>query len=94
LDGPVISSVADLSIREDSCGTCHGYECISIPYSGWGYKLLFVANVLGTDILILVSCDGKLGATDFSNARVNSQSDFPTLQSAISFDSVVDLHIV
>jgi hypothetical protein len=76
LDGPVISSVVDLSIREDDGGICHGYECISIPYNGWGCEFLFVADVLDTHILILVSCDRKLGATYFSNARVNSLSDF------------------
>jgi hypothetical protein len=31
----------------------------------------FVADVLDIDILLLVSYDGKLGATDFSNTRVN-----------------------
>jgi hypothetical protein len=43
----------------------------AMPYNGWGYKSLFVANVLDIDILLLVSNDGKLGAINFSNERVN-----------------------
>jgi hypothetical protein len=56
-------------------GTCPGYEFIGIPYNGWGYKSPFVADVLDIDIMLLVSYDGKLGATDFSNVRVNFLSD-------------------
>jgi hypothetical protein len=47
------------------------YEFIDIPYNGWGCKSPFVVDVLDIDILLLVSYDGKLGATDFSNVRVN-----------------------
>jgi hypothetical protein len=40
---------------------------LEIPYNRWGYKSSFIADVLDTDIMLLVSNDGKLGATDFSN---------------------------
>jgi hypothetical protein len=43
----------------------------AIPYNGWGCKSPFVTDVLDIDIMLLVSYDGKLGATDFSNVRVN-----------------------
>jgi hypothetical protein len=62
---------ADLPSRDGGGGTCPGYEFISIPYNGWGYKSTFVADVLDIDIMLLVSYDGKLGATDFSNVPVN-----------------------
>jgi hypothetical protein len=48
-----------------------GYEFISIPYNGWGCESPFIADVLDIDILLLVSYDGKLEATDFSSERVN-----------------------
>jgi hypothetical protein len=50
---------------------CSGYEFIGIPYNGWGCESPFVADVLDIDILLLVSYDGKLGGTNFSNKRVN-----------------------
>jgi hypothetical protein len=62
---------ADLPSRDGGVGTCPGYEFIGIPYNGWGCKSPFVADVLDMDILLLVSYDGKLGATDFSNVRAN-----------------------
>jgi hypothetical protein len=68
LDGPVRSGVVDLSSRDNSDGICPGYEFIGIPCSGWGYESPFVVDELGTDILLLVLWDGKLRATDFSNA--------------------------
>jgi hypothetical protein len=62
---------ADLPSRDDSGGFCPGYEFIGIIYNGWGCESSFGADVLDIDILLLVSYDGKLGATDFSNVRVN-----------------------
>ena len=47
------------------------YEFIDIPYNGWGYKSPFVADVLDIDIMLLVSYDGKLGATDSCNVHIN-----------------------
>ena len=61
----------DLPSRDGGGGTCPGYEFIDIPYNGWGCKSPFVVDVLDIDILLLISYDGKLGATDFSNVRVN-----------------------
>jgi hypothetical protein len=70
-DDPTVFRGADLPSRDGGGGTCPGYEFIGIPYNGWGCKSPFVADVLDIDILLLVSYDGKLGATDFSNIRVN-----------------------
>jgi hypothetical protein len=70
-DGPTVFRGVDLSSGDGGGGTCPGYEFIGIPYNGWGCKSPFVADVLAIDILLLVSYDGKLGATDFSNVRVN-----------------------
>jgi hypothetical protein len=53
-NGSVTSSVIDLSRRDDNGGICFGYEFIGIPYSGWGYKSPFVADVIDTNILLLV----------------------------------------
>jgi hypothetical protein len=66
-----VSRGADLPSRDDGSGICLGYEFISIPYNGWGCESPFVADVLDIDIMLLVSYDGKLGATNFSNVRVN-----------------------
>jgi hypothetical protein len=66
-----VSRGADLPSRDDCGGIFPGYEFIGIPYNGWGYKSPFGADVLDIDIPLLVSYDGKLGATDFSNERVN-----------------------
>jgi hypothetical protein len=65
-----VSRGADLLSRDGGGGIFPGYEFIGIPYNGWGYESPFVADVLDIDIMLLVSYDGKLGATD-SNARVN-----------------------
>jgi hypothetical protein len=62
---------ADLPSRNGGGGICPRYEFIDIPYNGWGCESPFVANVLDIDILLLVSNDGKLGSTNFSNERVN-----------------------
>jgi hypothetical protein len=70
-DGPTVFRGADLPSRDDSGGICPGYEFISIPYNGWGWKSPFVADVLDIDIMLLVSYDRNLGATNFSNVRVN-----------------------
>jgi hypothetical protein len=70
-DGSTVFRGANLLRRDGDGGTCLGYEFIGIPYNGWGCKSPFVADVLDIDILLLVSYDGKLGATDFSNVRVN-----------------------
>jgi hypothetical protein len=64
-----VSRGADLPSRDDGGGICPRYEFIDISYNGWVTP--FVAGVLDIDILLLVSYDGKLGATDFSNERVN-----------------------
>lgn len=53
-NGPVTSSVIDLSRRDDNGGICFGYEFIGIPYSSWGYKSPFVADVIEINILLLV----------------------------------------
>jgi hypothetical protein len=66
-----VSRGADLPSRDDSGSICPGYDYIDIPYNGWGCESPFVAIVLDIDIMLLVSYDGKLGATDFSNTRVN-----------------------
>jgi hypothetical protein len=55
--------------RRDGVGDI--YPGYGIPYNGWGCGSTFIADVLDIDILLLVSYDEKLGATDFSNERVN-----------------------
>jgi hypothetical protein len=70
-----VSKGADLLSRDDDGSICPGYDFIGIPYNGWGCESPFVANVLDIDILLLVS-DRKLGATNFSNARVNLLIDY------------------
>jgi hypothetical protein len=69
--GPTVPRGADLPSRGDGGGICPRYEFISIPYNGCGRGSLFVADVLGIDIMLLVLNDRKLGAIDFSNKRVN-----------------------
>jgi hypothetical protein len=71
-----MSRDVDLSSRDDSGDICPGYEFIGISYNGWGCESTFVADALDVDILLLVSYDGKLGATDLSNARVNFLIDY------------------
>jgi hypothetical protein len=93
-DGSFTSSVTDLLSRDIDCGICPGYEFIGIPYSGWGWKSPFAVDVFGIHMLLLVSYDGKLGATYFSNVCVNFLIVSSTLQSIISLDCVVHLHIV
>jgi hypothetical protein len=70
-NGPTVSRGADLPSRDGGGGICLGYEFIGIPYNSWGCESPFVAYVLDIDIILLVSYDGKLGATNFLNARVN-----------------------
>jgi hypothetical protein len=70
-DGSTMSRGADLPSSDGGGGICPGYEFIGIPYNGWGCESPFVTNVLDIDIMLLVSYDGKLEATDFSNVRVN-----------------------
>jgi hypothetical protein len=74
-----VSRGADLSSRDGGGGIFPGYEFIGIPYNGWGCESPFVTDVLDIDILLLVSYDGKLGATDFSNERVNVLIDSSNL---------------
>jgi hypothetical protein len=69
-DGLDTSSVVDLSSKNCGGGIFLGYEFIGISYNGRGYESPFDANVLGTDILSLVSYARKLGAPDFSNVCV------------------------
>jgi hypothetical protein len=71
VNSPVISSVDDMSSRDDRGGIFPGYEFIGIPYNDWGYESPFIAIVLDIDILLLVSYDRKLGATNFFNVCVN-----------------------
>jgi hypothetical protein len=66
-----VSNGADLPSRDDGGGNFPVYKFIGIPYNGWSCKSPFIADVLNIDILLLASYDGKLGATDFSNKRVN-----------------------
>jgi hypothetical protein len=66
-----VSRAADLPNRDDDSGICPRYEFIGIPYNGWGCESPFVTDVLDIDILLVVLYDGKLGATDFFNERVN-----------------------
>jgi hypothetical protein len=70
-DGPTVFRGTDLPSRVGDGGTCPRYEFIGIPYNGWGCESPFVTDVLDIDIMLLVSYDGKLAATDFSNVRVN-----------------------
>jgi hypothetical protein len=65
-----VSRGADLPSKNNGGGIFPRYEFINIPYNGWGCESPFVADVLDIDILLLVSYDGKLGTTDFSNRRV------------------------
>jgi hypothetical protein len=88
-----VSRGADLPSRDGGGGICPGYEFIGIPYNGWGCEFPFVADILYIDILLLVSYNGKLGATDFSTIRVNFLI-LLTAQFVVSFDSVDDLHTV
>jgi hypothetical protein len=69
-DGPTVFGGADLPSRDDSGCICPEYEFIGIPYKGWGCESLFVADASVINTLLLVSYDGKLGVTDFSNVRV------------------------
>jgi hypothetical protein len=71
-----VSTGANLLSKDDGGSICPGYELIGIPYNGGGYKSPFVADVLDRDILLLVSNDGKLGATYFSNKRVKFSNLF------------------
>jgi hypothetical protein len=66
-----VSRGTDLPSRDDSGGICPGYEFIGIPYNRWGCESPAIANVLDIDIQLLVSYDGKLGITDFSNEHFN-----------------------
>jgi hypothetical protein len=74
-----VSRGADLPSRDGGGGICPGYEFIGISYNGWVCESPFVADVLDIDILLLVSYDGKLGATDFSNVSVNFLIDSSNL---------------
>jgi hypothetical protein len=78
-DGRTISKGVDLLTRDGGGGLCPGYDFIGIPYNGWGCEFPFVADVLDIDILLLVSYDGKLEATDISNTRVNFLIDSSNL---------------
>jgi hypothetical protein len=60
-----------LSSRDVGGGIFPRYEFISISYNGWVCESPFVAYVFGIYILLLVSYDRKLGATNFSNVNAN-----------------------
>jgi hypothetical protein len=66
-----VSRGTDLLSRNGGGGIYLRYEFIDIPYNGWGCESPFVVDVLGIDILLLVSYDRKLGTIDFSNIHVN-----------------------
>jgi hypothetical protein len=70
-DGPTVFRGTDLPSRDGGGCICPEYEFIDIPYKGWGCESTFVADASDINTLLLVSYDGKLGATDFSNVRVN-----------------------
>jgi hypothetical protein len=70
-DGPTTFRGVDLPSRDDGGCICLEYEFIGIPYKGWGCKSPFVADASDINTLLIVSYDGKLGATDFFNVRVN-----------------------
>jgi hypothetical protein len=70
-DGPTVFRGTDLPSRDGGGCILPEYEFIDIPYKGWGYKSPFVADASDINTLLLVSYDGKLEATDFSNVRVN-----------------------
>jgi hypothetical protein len=70
-DDPTVFRSADLPSRDDDDCICPEYEFIDIPYKGWGCESPFVADASDINTLLLVSYDGKLGATDFSNVCVN-----------------------
>jgi hypothetical protein len=89
-----VSMGTDLSSRNAGGDIYSRYEFISIPYYGWGCKSPFIADVLDIYIVLLLSNDGKLGATDFSNERVNFQIDSSNPPIYRLFDSAADLHIV
>jgi hypothetical protein len=62
----VISRVTNLLSRDGGGGI--SLDMIHRHTIQWlGYESQFVVNVLNTDIILLVSYDGKLGARDFSN---------------------------
>jgi hypothetical protein len=44
--------------------------CIGMPYDGWAKGDPFVADVFGAGGSVLDSCEGKLGAVDFSYERI------------------------
>jgi hypothetical protein len=62
---------ADLPSRGDSGCIFPEYEVIGIPYKGWGCESPFVADASDINTPLLVSYDGKLGATNFPNVHVN-----------------------
>jgi hypothetical protein len=70
-DGPIVFRGADLPTRDGGGCICPEYEFIGIPYKGWSCEGPFIADASDINTLLLVSYDGKLGATDFSNVRVN-----------------------
>ena len=76
MDGPTVSRGADLPSRDDGGGIYPRYEFIGIPYNDWGCESPLVVNVLDIDFLLLVSNDGKLGATYFSNEHVTFSNLF------------------
>jgi hypothetical protein len=91
VDGPVISRVVNLSSRHDGGGICLGFEFIGIPYNGWGCESPCVVDVLDTNIVLLVSYDRKLGASNFSNVcvRVNFLIVSSNPKSVVLFHLVV-----
>jgi hypothetical protein len=93
---PVVSRVVELSCSDGGGGICPGYEFIGIPYNDCGYESPFVADVLDIYILLLVSYNRKLGATDFSNVHVNFLiiSSNPSICCFISFCCCLRLVVI
>jgi hypothetical protein len=52
--------------------------CIDMPYDGWAKGDPFIANVFSMGGSILDSCEGKLGAVDFSYERIYLLIDLST----------------
>jgi hypothetical protein len=70
-DCPTMFRGTDLPSRDGGGCICPEYEFIGIPYKGWGCESPFVADASDINTLLLVSYDGKVEATNFSNVRVN-----------------------
>lgn len=55
------ASGANLSHKDGGTTSRRVYEFIDTRYNGWAYEGPFAVDGLGTDLLVLDSCDRKLG---------------------------------